>query len=101
MPYLLDGPWYRTWLTSVVGLTLLFVYGMWYGRVYRRWNILGLVAFIAAQLLVLLAGALITIWADAWTSMGRFFTGLTSAGLTGLLAGVTAALLLGGLGRVA
>lgn len=97
VPYLLDGPWYRTWLTSVVGLTLLFVYGMWYGLVYRRWNILGLVAFIAAQLLVLLGAALITIWADAWTSMGHFFTGLTAAGLTGLLAALTAALLMGGL----
>lgn len=97
VPYLLDGPWYRTWLTSVVGLTLLFVYGMWYGLVYRRWNILGLVAFIAAQLLVLLGAALITVWADAWTSMGHFFTGLTAAGLTGLLAGLTAALLMGGL----
>jgi hypothetical protein len=97
VPYLLDGPWYLTWLTSLVGLTLLFVYGTWYGLVYRRWNIVGLVAFIAAQVTVLLAGALITTWADAWTSAGRFFSGLTASGLTGLLAALTAALLAGGL----
>jgi predicted lysophospholipase L1 biosynthesis ABC-type transport system permease subunit len=33
VPYLLDGPWYLTWLTSLVGPTLLFVYGTWYGLV--------------------------------------------------------------------
>jgi hypothetical protein len=85
------------WLTSLVGLTLLFVYGTWYGLVYRRWNIVGLVAFIAAQITVLLAGSLITTWADAWTSVGRFFSGLTASGLTGLLAGLTVALPAGGL----
>jgi hypothetical protein len=97
VPYLLDGPWYLTWLTSLVGLALLFVYGMWYGLIYRRWNLIGMLAFIAAQMLVLLAGALITTWADAWATVGRFFTGLTAAGLTGLLAALTAALLAGGL----
>ncbi len=37
--YILDGPWYLTWLTSFVALALLFVYGMWFGIVYRRWNL--------------------------------------------------------------
>ena len=40
--YILAGPWYLTWLTSFVVLAVLFVYGMWYGLVYRRWNLLGL-----------------------------------------------------------
>jgi hypothetical protein len=31
LPYILDGSWYLTWLTSFVALTLLFVYGMWFG----------------------------------------------------------------------
>src|SRR5262245_3193063 len=97
VPYLLDGPWYLTWATSLVGLALLFCYGMWYGLVYRRWNLVGLVAFICAQIIVLLAGALLTTWADAWTSLGHFFTNLTAAGLTGLLAALTLALLAGGL----
>ena len=41
VPYILDGPWYLTWLTSFVVLTLLFVYGMWFGLVYRRWSLVG------------------------------------------------------------
>ena len=36
-----NGPWYLTWLTSFVALALLFVYGMWFGLVYRRWNLVG------------------------------------------------------------
>jgi hypothetical protein len=36
VPHLLTGPWYATWLTSFVGLSVLFVYGMWYGIVNRR-----------------------------------------------------------------
>ena len=43
--------------------------------------------FIAAQITVLLAGALIATWADAWKSIGHFFTTLTATGLTGVLGG--------------
>jgi hypothetical protein len=49
--YILAGPWYLTWLTSFVGLALMFVYGMWFGLVYRRWNLLGLLAALAVVLL--------------------------------------------------
>ena len=94
--YLLDGPWYLTWLTSSVGLALLFIYGMWFGIVYRRWSLVGTVAFIAAQVTVLLAAALVVTWAHGWTGVGHFFTGLTAVGLTGLLAVLAVALLAGG-----
>ena len=57
VPYVLNGPWYATWLTSFVGLSALFVYGMWYGILNRRWGMLGLLAFIAVQVLVALAVA--------------------------------------------
>ena len=96
VPYLLDGPWYLTWLTSFVGLTLLFVYGMWFGIVYRRWSLAGTLAFVAAQVTVLLAAALVVTWAHGWAGVGHFFTGLTAAGLTGLLAVLAMALLAGG-----
>ncbi len=96
VPYILDGPWYLTWLTSFVGLALLWVWGMWFGIVYRRWNLFGSVAFIAAQATVLLVAVLLVVWADAWSGVGHFFTGLTAAGLTGLLAGLAALLLAGG-----
>ncbi len=96
VPYILDGPWYLTWLTSFVGLALLFVWGMWFGIVYRRWSLFGSVTFIAAQVTVVVAAVLIAVWTDAWSSVGHFFTGLTAAGLTGLLAVLAALLLAGG-----
>ena len=94
--YILAGPWYLTWLTSFVLLTLMFIYGMWFGLVYRRWNLLGLLAVIAALVIVLGAGGVITSHAHAWPAIGRFFTALSAAGLTGLLAALTAVLLAGG-----
>jgi hypothetical protein len=96
IPYLLAGPWYLTWVSSFVALTLLFVYGMWYGIVFRRWGLVGTVVFIAAQITVLLGAAVVVTWARGWTSVGHFFTGLTAAGLTGVLAVLTVALLAGG-----
>ena len=96
VPYLLDGPWYLTWLTSFVGLALLFVYGMWFGIVHRRWSLVGLLTFIAAQVTVLLAVGLVVTWAHGWPGVGHFFTGLTAAGLTELLAVLAVALLAGG-----
>ncbi len=35
VPWIMDGPWYTTWLTSFVLLVLFlfFFYGMWYGLV--------------------------------------------------------------------
>ena len=49
VPYLLAGPWYLSWLTSFVGLALMLAWGMWFGIVYRRWNLMGLLGFIAVQ----------------------------------------------------
>ena len=96
VPYILDGPWYLTWLTSFVVLTLLFVYGMWFGLVYRRWSLVGLVAFIASQITALLVGAIAVSWTHAWHDIGHFFTALSASGLTGLLAALAAVLLAGG-----
>ena len=96
VPYVLNGPWYLTWLTSSVALALLFCWGMWFGIVYRRWNLPGALAFTAAQVTVLLAAALAITWSHAWSGAGHFFTALPAAGLTGLLAALAAALLAGG-----
>jgi hypothetical protein len=94
--YILPGPWYLTWLTSFVLLALMFIYGMWFGLVYRRWNLLGLLAFIAALAIVLVPGVVITSHAHAWPTIGHFFTTISAAGLTGLLAALAVALLAGG-----
>jgi hypothetical protein len=96
VPYLLNGAWYVTWLTTFVGLALLFAYGMWYGLVFRRWGTVGVVAFAAAQIVVLLAGALLTTWTRAWHDLGHFFTTISASGLTGLLAALAIVLLAGG-----
>ncbi len=94
--YIFAGPWYLTWLTSFVGLAVMFALGMWTGLVYRRWNLLGLIAFLAGLALVAIAGIVITSHARAWPAIARFFTTLSAAGLTGLLAAATVVLLAGG-----
>ena len=97
VPWIMDGPWYQTWLTSFVLLVLFFLYGMWYGLVYRRWNVVGLVAFIAVQVL---AGLVVVVAASVthnWAGVGHFFITLTAPALTGVLAAVAAAMGLGGL----
>lgn len=96
VPYILPGPWYLTWLTSFTGLALMFIYGMWFGLVYRRWNLIGLLSFAAVQASVVVAGIIAADRAAAWPAIGRFFTTLSTAGLTGLLAALTVVLLAGG-----
>jgi hypothetical protein len=100
VPYLLAGPWYLSWLTSSVCLALMLAWGMWFGIVYRRWNLMGLLSFIAAQALALTAVLLIVGGLDDWQRVGHFFTTLTIGGLTGLLAVLTVALLVGGYATV-
>jgi hypothetical protein len=96
VPWILDGPWYLTWLTSFVLLALVFVYGIWYGLVYRRWNLIGLLAFGAAQVTVVAAVAVIATWTHTWGDLGDFFGTLSAAGFTGVLAVLVAVLLAGG-----
>jgi|SRR5664279_5927840 len=84
------------WATSFVGLTLLFVYGLWWGLIYQRWNRIGLRVFVVAQVALLLAVGLTADRFGAWPSIGRFFTDLTAPGLTGLLAVIAALLIVGG-----
>jgi hypothetical protein len=100
VPYLLSGPWYLTWLTSFTFLALMLVWGMWFGIVYRRWNLTGLFAFILAQAGVLGLALLIIGLADGWGHVSHFFTTLTIGGLTGLLAALAAVLLAGGYATV-
>lgn len=98
VPYLLDGPWYTTWLTSAVVLLAVFVYGMWFGIVYSRWGLLGTLGFIAAQALVVTAGAVTVTFEHwrLWSAAGESFAGLTALGLTGVIAALALLLLAGG-----
>lgn len=96
VPWILDGPWYLTWFTAFVVLVLMFSYGMWYGLVYRRWNITGTVIFAAGQALVALAAVAGITRTHSWPAIAHFFSGLDAAAFTGILAAATAALALGG-----
>jgi hypothetical protein len=100
VPYIMAGPWYLAWLTSFTGLVVMFGWGMWFGLVYRRWNLIGVLAFVAAQATVVVAGVIAVDRAQAWSAIGRFFTTLTAAGVTGLLAALTVILLTGGYATV-
>jgi len=88
VPHFLNGPWYVTWLTSFVGLSALFVYGMWYGIVNRRWGMLGLLAFLAVQVLVVMAYFA--------AGLDRPLTSLSALDLTGAVAALTVVFVAGG-----
>jgi len=96
VPWILDGPWYQTWLTAFVLLVLFFLYGMWYGLVYRRWMLPGVAAFIAAQMLVGLVAAVALALTHNWAAFGHFFSATLSLPL--LLAVLAALAVLLGLG---
>ena len=96
VPWIMDGPWYQTWLTSFVLLVLFFLYGMWYGLVYRRWNVPGLLAFIAAQALAALGVVVVVSMTNNWHAFGHFFATVTAPALTGVLAAIAVTMGLGG-----
>lgn len=100
VPYILSGAWYLTWLTSSVVLALMFVYGIWVGLVFQRWSLIGLGVFVGVQVIALTAGALVLTWAHAWHSVGQFFTTLSAAGLTGVLAALAIGLAAGALAMI-
>lgn len=97
IPWILNGPWYETWLTSFVLLVAFVLYGMWYGLVFRRWSVPGLVAFIAAQILVALLAVIAVSATGSWSGVGHFFTTVTALAVTGVLALVALAMGFGGL----
>ena len=100
IPWIMDGPWYETWLTSFVLLVAFVLYGMWYGLVFRRWSLPGLVAFIAAQIVVGLLAVVAVSATHSWSGVGHFFTTVTALALTGVLAVIALAMGFGGLGTV-
>jgi hypothetical protein len=94
--YILPGPWYLSWLTAFVLLSLTFILGMWIGLMYRRWGMFGLLGFAVPVFAALVVAILAVARAQAWPSVGRFFTTLSTVGFTGLLAGLALVLLAGG-----
>ncbi|MGH7643227.1 MAG: ABC transporter permease [Candidatus Dormibacteria bacterium] len=97
--YFLDGPWYLTWLTSLVVLTLFFAAGMWFRVAYHRWNFPGRWLFSVCQIVVLVIAARVAIQTHSWKGMDHFpffyFTTISAAELTGVLAAFAALQLAG------
>jgi hypothetical protein len=98
IPYLLDGPWYDTWLTSAVLLFALFGYGMWSPVVQRRWGTPGTMAFIVAQAVVV--GVVTAVAWPAGSTAGDTSARLPVLGLTGVIAALAVLLIAGGLATV-
>ena len=96
VPWIMDGPWYQTWLMSFVLLVLFFLYGMWYGLVHRRWSLPGLLAFIAAQILAALVVVVAVSMTHDWHAFGHFFATVTSPALAGVLAAIALTMGVGG-----
>jgi hypothetical protein len=86
IPWLLDGPWYRTFLTTFVLLVATFMIGAMLGIVYQRFRLIGLTVFLALVAIALTIVALVITWDHDWHSFGHFVSGLTALGLTGWLA---------------
>ena len=70
--------------------TLAFAF-VWYGIVYRRWGTLGVLAFIAVQVLVALA----VTFAYSWSGADGHLPSLSALDLTGVIAALTVVFLAG------
>ena len=96
VPWLLQGPWYESWLTSFVLLVSFWLYGMWCGLVYRRWNLPGLAVFFVGQVLVVLVAVIAVSLSHSWSDVGSFFSSLTALAVTGVLAAAAVVFGVGG-----
>lgn len=100
IPWLLDGTWYTTLLTNFVLLVFCWLAGMWFGLLYSRFKVPGLLIFGAVLALLVLAFVALVSWTGRWASVGRFFSGVTPVGVVGLVALIAVVLGLGGYGTM-
>ncbi len=96
VPWILDGPWYQVLLTNFVLLSLVFLFGLWSGLIYRRFALVGTVAFFAALTLALLAAVLLITWWQAWGRVWQFLVDLNILGASLLVAALAVVVSLGG-----
>ena len=70
VPWVLWGPWYQVLITNFVLLSLVFLTGMLFGLIYRRFALVGTLIFSGAVTLVIVAAALLVTLA-AMVAAGR------------------------------
>ncbi|HEY5881674.1 MAG TPA: hypothetical protein VIU11_22380 [Nakamurella sp.] len=96
VPWILDGPWYQVLLTNFVLMSLVFLFGLWAGLIYRRFALVGSVVFFAAITVVLVGAAILITWWQAWPRVWRFLVDLNILGASLLVALVAVVVSIGG-----
>jgi len=86
VPWILDGPWYQVLITNFVLLTLVFVFGLWAGLIYRRFALIGSVVFFACLSLIVVLGVMVITWRGAWVAFGSFVANLDILAASSLVA---------------
>lgn len=76
VPWIMDGPWYQVLLTTFALLSLVFLFGLWSGLVYRRFALFGTVAFFAVISIAVVGAVVLITWRQAWPQVGRFLVEL-------------------------
>lgn len=98
--WLLDGTWDAALLTNFVLLVFCWLAGMWFGLLYSRFKVPGLLVFGAVLALLVLAFVALVSWTGRWAAVGHFFSGVTPVGAVGLVALIAVVLALGGYGTI-
>lgn len=96
VPWILDGAWYQVLLTSFALLTAVFLFGLWSGLIYRRFGLVGTVAFFAGLTVAAVAAAILVTWRQAWARVGQALVDLNILGASLLLVLLAVGISLGG-----
>lgn len=96
VPWILDGPWYQVLVTNFVLLTLVFLFGLWLGLIYRRFALLGSIVFYCVLSLIVVVAVMIITWQQAWPQVWSFLVNLDILAASGILALVAIVVGLGG-----
>jgi len=96
VPWILDGPWYQVLITNFVLLSLVFLFGLWLGLIYRRFALLGSIVFYCAVSLIVVVAVMIITWQQAWPQVWNFLVNLDILAASGILAVLAAVVGLGG-----
>jgi hypothetical protein len=86
VPWILDGPWYQVLITNFVLMTLVFVFGLWAGLIYRRFALIGSVIFFGCLSLIVVLGVMVITWRGAWVAFGSFVANLDILAASSLVA---------------
>ena len=96
VPWILDGPWYQVLVTTFVLLALVFLFGLWAGLIYRRFGLIGTVAFLAVWSVLAVGAVLLVTWRQWWPAVGSYLSGLNVLAASGMLALAAVAIAGGG-----